>query len=470
MGAKKKIISLVDAATTIGDSLVNLAANLGTDVDKRSHSRFTGRSFDADELDKMYTDDWISGKVIDIPADDMVRNWRRFTSPETDPDKVDVVTQVEKDLNVKATTGEAVKWGRLYGGALVVLGVVDRLGLPNEPLEVDRIQSGDLKFLKVLDRYDVKSEDINTTDPEADNYRKPTFYRPINSETPIHYTRVLRFESGVRTPWRMASALDSWAVSVLQRVYDSILNSQGTADSVASLVYQSTIDVIKIQNLTQQLSAPDGEQSVLKRFVLANMIKSNNNMLLLDGTEDYTRNTHSFGGNALPALVSKYYDIVSAASDIPVTRLMGSSPGGLNSTGAGDLENYYNMIQGKQETELAPALRQLDQVMVRSAIGEYPADWSFEFNPLWQLSDEAVATMQLTKAQRDDIYLRNAVILPSIVAKQLKEDKTYNDLDNDFIEVLEDLDESDLEDSDEADTTPPPESVDDDQGGEDEGE
>jgi uncharacterized protein len=37
--------------------------------------------------------------------------------------------------------------------------------------------------------------------------------------------------------------------------------------------------------------------------------------------------------------------IVSGAADIPVTRLLGQSPAGMNATGTSDMKNYHDRIQ-----------------------------------------------------------------------------------------------------------------------------
>src|SRR6185312_12636580 len=80
--------------------------------------------------------------------------------------------------------------------------------------------------------------------------------------------------------------------------------------------------------------------------------------------------------------------VLSAASDIPATRFLGQSPGGLNATGDSDLENYYGRLEGEQEQTLKPQLMQLLEVQGRSDIdrGFRAADCDINFPPLWSLS------------------------------------------------------------------------------------
>lgn len=71
---------------------------------------------------------------------------------------------------------------------------------------------------------------------------------------------------------------------------------------------------------------------------------------------------------------------------------MGSSPGGLNSTGEGDLRNYYDSTATFQRLRLTPALQRLDEIMFKTALGgKRPADFYYEWSPLWKLSDKEKA-------------------------------------------------------------------------------
>jgi len=424
--------SLSDPIVDMVNTLRNLVANLGTKKDKRAYSHFTNRVFVYQELEDMYTNDWLSGKIIDIPANDAVRNWRRITTPSLEPEDIETYVGAEKDFDVKVKFNEALKWSYLFGGSLLFLGVKDSGNL-EEPLVLDGIGQGDLEYIHVLDRWMVSASEINSSDPTKSNYQFPEYYMLPGGHR-VHYTRVIRFD-GFKPPFRVRQRNNYWGSPMLQRVYSAVLNSQSFAEIVNSLVYEAKLDVVSVPGLMQKLSTPEGEKQLVNRFMLADMLKSINNMLLLDVEENHDRKHTSFSG--LDGLIDKYLTIVCAASDIPATRLLGQSPGGLNATGESDLENYYNMIGSKQEVELDPALQYFDQIFTRSVFGFYPEDWSFEFNSLWQLSDKTKSEIQKSNSERDEKYINAGVIVPSIAAAQLKEDKVYNSIDDDYVTALE---------------------------------
>lgn len=103
--------------------------------------------------------------------------------------------------------------------------------------------------------------------------------------------------------------------------------------------------------------------------------------------------------------IPKYEEIRTAAkrfAQIPHTVLYGQSPAGLRATGDYDTRQYYDSISRKQENDLRPQLDYLDQVLIRSALGEMPPDYSFDFKPLWQIDEVTQSNIRKNNAQRDE--------------------------------------------------------------------
>lgn len=424
------------------DGLENLIANLGTNRDKRAHSRFvnnvrlSGTGAAREDLEALYRTDWLAGKAIDIVPDDMTREWRSFEDDDYTPEQIEQLEAEEKRINLVHSVNLAMKWSRLFGTAFVLLGVDDGQD-PSLPLNMEGIKPGSLKHIKVIDRFRLTRESEVINDPMDENFGMPRWYRLVNSKTNtrIHASRLLRFDA-VMLPYDAFRENNYWADSILDRLYGSLINYNTATDSSASLIYEAQVDVVKIKNLMAQLSTAEGEKLILKRFGLANQLKSLNNMLVLDAEEDFDSHKQTFQG--LPVLIEKFSQILSAATDIPATRLLGESAPGMNSNGDSELKNYYDMIAAKQTSILMPALTTIDEIMVRSLdIGDEVPKWNFD--SLFQMSDAERADMELKRAQRDDVYLRNEVLTPAIVGKQLQEDKTYSNIDEEHIKELEEL-------------------------------
>ena len=65
------------------DSLHNLLSGMGGAGDKTMFTQFGHITMQRDQIEAAYRNDWISRKVIDIPANDATREWR--TWPEVLP-------------------------------------------------------------------------------------------------------------------------------------------------------------------------------------------------------------------------------------------------------------------------------------------------------------------------------------------------------------------------------------------------
>lgn len=442
---------ILDEKSNFEDTLENLVANLGTGTDKRAQSNFVNNkklSFGGNrtELDALYQTNWVAGKVVDIIPNDMTREWRSFIG-DIDPEVIEALEKEEKRLALRDKFNEAHKWARLYGTAFIVLSVDDGQ-TPDKPLDISKVKKGGLRYINVIDRHRIDNKEVvPIADPLNINYGLPEFYRFRETSVVIHHSRLIRFDA-VKLPFDEFRRNDYMSNSVIDRIYEDIINFSTVTDAAASMVYETNVDIVKVKGLMQYLQTAEGEKNLRKRFALAKSLKSFNNMLLLDSEESHETKSNTFAG--LHELIVKYGQILSGGSDIPGTRLLGNSASGLNATGEGDLKNYYDKVASDQVIVYGSKLDYLDQIMAKSlGIGE-DADLSYEFNSLFQMSPKETAELQFQNAQRDQIYLTNDIVTEATVAKELKQNGTYSNITDEDIEELE-VDASGTDPEDEID-------------------
>ena len=425
--------------TNFLDDLQNLVAELGTGNDKRAYGKFVqtrnlALADSQEELDAMYRHDWLSRKVVDIVPDDMTREWRSFTGDD-DPERIKIYKEEEDRLQLRNRFNLAHKWARLYGGAMIIMSIDDGLD-PVEPLDINRIGPGDLKHIQVVDKYQVpRGAEVIETNPLLPTFGQPEKYRFSETTVEIHNSRTIRFDGSV-VPYKQYKRNGYWHDPIMASVYNSLVNYNGTVDGSASMVYDTNVDVVKVKGLMTYLQSDEGEAVLRKRFSLAKLLKSFNQMLLLDQEEDYHTNSNTFSG--LPELIDRFFQILSAATDIPATRLLGTSASGMNATGEGDLKNYYDMISAKQVDIYKPRLDYFDEIMARS-LGEEPENLEYEFNSLFQMTEAQQADIDLKNSQRDATYMDRGVVTEAQVAKELKQKGTYTNIDDEYINELEEM-------------------------------
>lgn len=400
--AKPHYRRLSDGSTIlISDGLQNSLANLGTLRDKAFSATYAFRQRTQDELINAYRTAWLARKIIDIIPTDATRRWRAW---QADSVEITDIEAEERRLGVQVKLREAMISARLLGGAVIYIGTGDFD--VSQPLNVERIGKGGVKHLTVIGRDQISLGETDE-DPESAAFGKPAWYQVGAKGVRIHPSRVVDIR-GATTPVGTPK-FDQWGDSVLQPIFDAMTQADGTASNIATLTYEACVDVLRIPNLREMLLEQGGDAKLTSYLTTLAMAKGNNGMLVLDGggaipgseTRDpgteYDRKPIGFGG--LGDIWDRMMQAVSGAADIPMTRLFGQSPGGLNSSGDGDLRNYYDRVQGMQELELTPALSILDECLIRSALGSRPDDVFYNWRSLWQTTDKERAEVGNITAQ-----------------------------------------------------------------------
>ncbi|MGO3890093.1 MAG: DUF1073 domain-containing protein [Paenalcaligenes sp.] len=425
---KKPHIKLKLQPTT--DGLVNVMSGLGMGKGKRDYNRFVASGMQGyQELEAAYQTNWIARQIVDIPADDMTREWRTIKCQAADE-----IRKEEDRLNLQSCVNEALSWSRLYGGGAI-------LPLTNQdfekPFRPDLVKKGGVQRLMVFDRWDLSPHDINTWDVLADNYLQPEFYTIYQGGQRIHWTHFIRF-AGAKLPRRQRAMLQGWGDSQLRRCLEDIKDTVSAKDGIAELMQSANVDVITREGLSEDLST-DQEAAIIQRYTIFDQMKSIINTALLDSDEKLDRLTLNMSGIA-PVLETLMVWI-SGAADIPVTRLFGRSAAGLNATGEGDLKNYYDGIRSQQTSQLDRPMALLDEIMVRSALGHMPDDYNYDWNRLAQPNRKEEAEARKIEAETDVALLDAGVVGRAQVMRRLEADEVYQYRDGviESIESSEDL-------------------------------
>lgn len=436
------IVPIAPPQITNMDGLTNVMTGLGTAKSKRSYNQWEYTNLqDYTQLDAAYQSNWIARKICDIPAEDMTREWRRIKC-----DDAEKVSALEQELLVPNMVQEALTWAALYGGAGILMITDQDL---TKPLNVNRLGKGCLKRLLVLDRYDMSSGTLNTWDILASNYLKPEYYNVRGGEMQIHHSHFARFV-GERLPLRHMALTQGWGDSKLRKCIEDISDMVAAKNGISELMQEANIDVITRDKLTDELST-DQDDMIMKRYELFSMMKSNIRLALLDGEEKLNRMTLNLSGVA--PIIDQFMTWISGAADIPLTRMFGTSAKGMNATGEGDDKNYNNSIRAGQRKDMAEPLRTLDEVLVRSALGNFPADYDYVWNPLAQPDEVQSAQAEKTRAEKHALYLEAGVVQKSQIMRELQASEEYQ-FDEAELDELEELEEGNMFDEPVDETDP----------------
>ena len=409
------------------DAFSNVLARLGAGTPnllEGTEYSLQRMSRDFNTLNALYRESWIVRRIIDVIPADMLKNWITITSG-LDPD-------VEKRLSLTLRRTQLIdklkrgmQWGRLYGGALGVMLVKHQGYDLSQALQLDWIMPGDFAGLLIFDRWNGVNPSSELIEDIIDpDYGYPKYYTVTDpaggGSVKIHHSRVIRFTGNTLPFWEEIAEMQ-WGASVVESIFDELRKRDNVSWNIAQLTFMANIRVLKMQDLGQLLAATDNESQaeLLRTLEAQNMLLNNMGMQVMDAADGLETHQYTFGG--LADCYQQFIMDISGAAEIPVTRLFGRSPSGLNATGESDLQNYYDMIAEKQESYLRPILNKVLPPFIISTLGSLPDDFDFEFDPVAEPSDKERA--DLAKCGTDNVVAAyNAGLISQRTAlKELKQ-------------------------------------------------
>ena len=423
------------------DGWKNFFAGLSGSSDKTQKTVFGNYPIISDdELTAMFIGEGLAKKISSAPADDMTRAWIDHVGPNRNE-----VQKEFKRLKVRQKFNEALRYKRHFGGSLIFISFGDGKALdkpaPKNPTSIEQLRVYSRSQVLVSTQY--INQDINSKNFGELDY----FELKRNNGAPIkvHYSRCLVFK-GEPVPSnsnRLKFDLRYWGSSVIQEVYSRLANLSGMEQGVANLMLEAIVGKYKIDGLAQILAGGSEKvQQLYKRLEIVNYSKSVINAVLLGEGEEWSRDTANLGG--IPDIMDRYIIFLSAVSKIPVTRLFGRSPAGMNATGESDETNYYDFIDAQMEVSMEDPLNMLLDFM-RGYMGLVEDD-TYKFNPAKEMTLMEQIAAREKQANIDKIYIEATVLDPPEVRESRYGGDEYSFETNITDESA--LDSNDLEDED----------------------
>jgi hypothetical protein len=120
-----------------------------------------------------------------------------------------------------------------------------------------------------------------------------------------------------------------------------------------------------------------------------------------------------------------------SVSRIPVVKLLGIQPAGLNASSEGEIITFEDMIRSYQKNFYGEPLNRVLWFVQLSLFGEVDPTITVEFQPLRQMTEKERGEIDKSEAEADQIRIDSGVIWPEESRKALaaKEDSRYHDID-----------------------------------------
>jgi phage-related protein (TIGR01555 family) len=421
----KPIVTGVNSMPT-ADSFQNLAAKLGMNQDNllsQGSYGFNPISRQRVMLEWIHRGSWLGGVAVDIVANDMTRAGVNLKG-DLDPDDIQRIEEHAISFGVWNRIQQVIQWSRLYGGCLGVM-LVDGQDVKT-PLRLETVSKDQFKGMFVLDRWMVEPDLSNLVTEMGPSLGHPKWYKVINRGAPafggekIHHSRCLRLV-GIELPYWQSLAENMWGISIIERLYDRMVAFDSATTGAAQLVYKAYLRTYKIKDFRDLVAGGGPPLDGLVKYIdMMRRFQSIEGITLLDSEDDFAGHSHTaFGG--LSDALQQFAMQLAGALQIPLTRLFGKSPDGLNATGESDLRTYYDGIAHEQVTNLGVPVTIIYRAMAQSLGITVPDGFGVAFRPLWQLTEKEKSEIATSVTEAVTKGVESALISPQTALKELKQ-------------------------------------------------
>jgi hypothetical protein len=374
--------------------------------------------------------------ISEVIATEMVRKWITIKALDGS-DKGDKIKKIEAEftrLRVRECFGEAALQDGFFGRSHLFLDFGDddgdELGTSigdgsDDKVSKEKIAKGSLKSMRVIEPMWIYPQNYNSTNPLKADWYKPLVWYVFGRM--VHGTRLLTF-IGRDVPDILKPAYAFAGLSMTQMAIPYVTNWLDVRQGVTDIIKAFSVFVLST-NATDVLAGGSGT-TFLNRLDLFNAIRDNRGVLGIDKEKEDFKNVSAPLGT-LDHLQAQSQEHMAAVSRIPLVKLTGITPSGLNASSEGELQVFADHIKAYQEHFFRPNLTTVLRIVQLSLFGEVDPHIGFEFGELVEATEQEEAELRKTNAETGEILVRaKAVSSAEERARVVKDtDGPYQDLD-----------------------------------------
>ena len=382
--------------------------------------------------------------ISETIATEMTRKWIKFTAKgDDDNEKADRITAIEaafRRLNIRDAFKELAEQDGFFGRSHLFLdfgGTNDTselktpIGDGRNNISLSKVKMGSLERVKTVEAVWCYPALYNSNNPLAPDWYKPQSWYVMGKE--VHVSRLLTF-IGREVPDILKPAYAFGGLSLSQMAKPYVDNWLRTRQSVSDLLHSFSVSVLK-GDLSQYLL--DGGDQLFKRAKLFNDFRDNKGLMVVDKeSEDFENISTPLG--TLDHLQAQSQEHMAAVSKIPLVKLTGISPSGLNASSDGEMRCFEDMIHAYQEALFRVNLTRVLGFVQLSEFGDVDPDIDFEFLSLYEMTDKEKAEVRKIDADTDLVMINAGVVGASEARQRVANDVNtlYPGLDVDVVPSL----------------------------------
>lgn len=370
-------------------------------------------------------------RMVSVLAQEMTRRWGRLVSTgEADKsDKIKKLDAAMTKFHVQDVFRDAAEADSAFGIGHIYIDTGDGDN-PDElktPLfaRKAKIGKGALKRIRSIEPLWCYPGAYESSDPLSPHFYRPQFWYVMSKS--VHHTRLISLVSRA-VPDILKPSFMFGGVALTQLAQPSVDNWLQTRKSVSDLLHSFTVWQLKTNMMATLQGGPGDDLSL--RAQLFDQYRDNRGLMVIDKeTEDLGNISVPLGG--LDHLQAQSQEHLAAVDGMPLIKLVGYTPSGLNSTGEGEMDAWRDRVRAQQEHLFNGPLKTVMDVIQLSEFGEIDDEIGWEWLSLEEDNETELASIRKTDVDADVELVNAGVISPEEVRNRLAttEGSVYHGLD-----------------------------------------
>lgn len=354
---------------------------------------------------------------------EMTRKWLKLIGKgEGDKsDKIAEITARMEELKVRDLFERAALLDGEFGRSQIIFNIKgqDSDAARQLPLTIDDggIKQGSLQSMQCFEPYWSTPFSWNAMYPEREDFYKPTSWYVMGRKT--HTTRILTF-IGREVPDLLKPSYNFGGISLSQLMQPYVNAWLRTRKSVNDLIHNFSVTALATDMATTLQDGDDG-QGLIARATLFTQNRDNQGLMLINKESEEIQK-HDTSLASLDKLQAQAQEHMAAPAHVPLIKLLGVVPTGLNATGEGEIQVWYDHVRAMQDKLFGRNFEIVLKVVQLDLYGSIDEDIHYEWVALDEPTKKELSEIRKSDADMGTGYINAGVISPEEERERLQDD------------------------------------------------
>jgi len=398
---------------------VNLGDLQSTPIPEVLLSWFGAQTFIGHLLCAILAQHWLIDLVCTLPGRDAIRNgWKAVVEDDDKDDAIkDAVRDSDRAYGLKAHLLDHVRKGRIFGIRLALYKVEtgDDDAYYNNPFNPDAVTVGSYKGIVQVDpQWCAPIFDRDAiTDPTSPEFYEPTWWQI--GQRRYHRSHFSIFRTA-QPPDSLKPLYGYGGVPIPQKIMERVYAAERTANEGPQLLMSKRLTVWNT-DMGHVMANPDKFAQHMFNFT---QLRDNFGVKVNDTDDKMQQFDTALAG--IWEMTEGSYDLVAAAGEVPITKIMQKSPKGMNGSGEYEEASYREGLESIQEHDLTPLLNGHYTRLARSLPALAGKVVTVEWEPLDAPGAKEKAETRYIEAQTDDLLAAAGAIDGQDIRDRIRND------------------------------------------------